>query len=222
MVRQGDILASMPTDRLATLQDRLKPLLVRVEGQYPRPWMLSSSDPDAAQVFIVGHHWAKRYPADRIRLDDYLASHWNPSLCRKLYDDVTDGEASQTRREQDTLAEGLRFAGVLETNVICFSPPNDGKLSSQGIAHGIEIFNTVLGVIRPRVLIMYGQNTIDAAKSIGLGKLRIPDRSTPDPNEPTMTMGIELQRANLRRRYPDESDAEIQARLQRWLDRVDD
>lgn len=37
-----------------------------------------------------------------------------------------------------------------------------------------------------------------------------------------MTMGIELQRANLRRRYPDESDAEIQARLQRWLDRVDD
>lgn len=37
-----------------------------------------------------------------------------------------------------------------------------------------------------------------------------------------MTMGIELQRANLRRRYPDESDAAIQARLQRWLDRVDD
>ena len=37
-----------------------------------------------------------------------------------------------------------------------------------------------------------------------------------------MAMGIELERTNLRRRYPDESDAEIQARLQRWLDRVDD
>lgn len=37
-----------------------------------------------------------------------------------------------------------------------------------------------------------------------------------------MTMSIKLQRANLRRRYPDESDAEIQARLQRWPDRVDD
>jgi hypothetical protein len=37
-----------------------------------------------------------------------------------------------------------------------------------------------------------------------------------------MAMGIELQRANLRRRHPDESDAEIQARLQCWLDGVDD
>jgi hypothetical protein len=37
-----------------------------------------------------------------------------------------------------------------------------------------------------------------------------------------MAMGIELKRDNLRRRHPAESDDEIQARLQRWLDRVDD
>lgn len=37
-----------------------------------------------------------------------------------------------------------------------------------------------------------------------------------------MATGIALQRANLRRRYPEESDADIDARLQRWLDRVDD
>jgi hypothetical protein len=37
-----------------------------------------------------------------------------------------------------------------------------------------------------------------------------------------MATGIALQRVNLRRRYPEESDAEIEARLQRWLDRVDD
>jgi hypothetical protein len=37
-----------------------------------------------------------------------------------------------------------------------------------------------------------------------------------------MATGIELQRANFRRRHPAESNAEIEARLQRWLDRVDD
>jgi hypothetical protein len=37
-----------------------------------------------------------------------------------------------------------------------------------------------------------------------------------------MATGIEIQRANFRRRHPEESDAEIEARLQRWLDRVDD
>jgi Rv0078B-related antitoxin len=37
-----------------------------------------------------------------------------------------------------------------------------------------------------------------------------------------MAWGINIQRANLRRRHPGESDAEIDARLQRWLRRVDD
>jgi hypothetical protein len=37
-----------------------------------------------------------------------------------------------------------------------------------------------------------------------------------------MATGIALQRENLRRRHPEETDAEIDARLQRWLDRVDD
>lgn len=37
-----------------------------------------------------------------------------------------------------------------------------------------------------------------------------------------MATGIEIQRANFRRRHPEESDDEIEARLQRWLDRVDD
>lgn len=37
-----------------------------------------------------------------------------------------------------------------------------------------------------------------------------------------MAWGIELQRTNLRRRHPDEGDAQIEERLQRWLDRVDD
>lgn len=37
-----------------------------------------------------------------------------------------------------------------------------------------------------------------------------------------MATGIEIQRANFRRRHPTESTAEIEARLQRWLDRVDD
>jgi hypothetical protein len=37
-----------------------------------------------------------------------------------------------------------------------------------------------------------------------------------------MAWGIEIQRANLRRRHPEERDAQISARLQRWLHRVDD
>ena len=37
-----------------------------------------------------------------------------------------------------------------------------------------------------------------------------------------MAWGIAIQRANFRRRHPEESDAEIDARLQRWLRRVDD
>jgi hypothetical protein len=37
-----------------------------------------------------------------------------------------------------------------------------------------------------------------------------------------MATGIALQRVNLRRRYPEASEDEIDALLQRWLDRVDD
>ncbi len=171
----------MKADSLATLESRMASLLVEVEGQYPRPWMTSMTDLTAAQVFIVGHNQAKTFRADDVTHQRYLDALFNRDgqTCRGLYNELTGGKPSPTRRNLDVLATDLSFAGVVETNVICFSTARSSELRRhpRGANQGAQIFKTLLSAIRSRVMIMYSQQALErASKSIaGLPALTIPE-----------------------------------------------
>lgn len=157
----------MPSNRL---EQRLLPLLRPIRGQYPRPWMTVLPDPTDARVLIVGQNQAKTYPADRLTQQRYLDAHFNRNgeSCRSLYDELTGGRSSPTRRNLDALSADLAFASVVETNVICYSTPTAVDLRepfhAPGAALGADIFRTLLDEIRPIVIIMHGAGTIDLAR----------------------------------------------------------
>jgi hypothetical protein len=87
----------------------------------------------------------------------------NGESCRDLYDELTDGRPSPTRKNTDRLVEYLAQQGVhrvLETNVICYSSPMSADLRQEthsgGAARGEELFQYLVHAIDPRVLIVHG------------------------------------------------------------------
>jgi hypothetical protein len=144
------------------------------------------SDPTDAKVLIVGQNQAKTYPADRLTQQRYLDAHFNRNgeSCRSLYDELTCGQASRTRPNIDILSAELAFAGVVETNVICYSTPSAADLReafhAPGEAHGAAIFLTLLDEIRPIVIIVHGAGTIDLARQNVRGLPQLVEPRGPD------------------------------------------
>lgn len=158
-------------------ESRVAELTKPFNGQLPRPWMTTLTNPLDAQVFIVGRNQKNGYSASRLphkRHVDALFNRYGES-CRGVYDELTDGRASPTRANTDRLVAALAKHGVksiLETNVICYSTPMSADLAQDehrgGRAKGNAIFAFLLDAIGPRILIAHGDGTrSDLAITLG-------------------------------------------------------
>ena len=140
-----------------------------INGQYPRPWMTKLQDPLQARVFIVGKNQAKTFSELMVGSHDrFLDALFNRKgqSCRGLYDRVSGGKPSPTRRNIDGLTSRLESKGVreiLETNVICYSTPMSSDFSEVrhrgGRARGTEIFQSLLEWGCPAIMIVHGKGT---------------------------------------------------------------
>ncbi|MGY3332980.1 hypothetical protein ACVILI_005997 [Mesorhizobium sp. USDA 4775] len=150
------------------LEDAIRRLTGPLDGWYLRPWMTSLSSPSSATVFTVGRNQHTGYRAEHVgSLDHYIDTLFNrgSETCRGLYDRLT-GSPTPTRRNTDRLVQLLAKNGVtdvLETNVTCYSTPTSAALKNpihaRGAKLGQEIFETLLRLIRPQILIAHGSGT---------------------------------------------------------------
>jgi len=126
--------------------------------------------PERARIFVVGFNQATGFPAAQIESHDaYIDALFNRNdkSCRKLYERLRgDDGPSPTRKNLDKLREHLAREGmndVVETNVICYSTPMSSDLTQiknkGGKATGRRIFEEVLAIVRPRILIAHGAAT---------------------------------------------------------------
>lgn len=167
------------------LEAEVRRLTNPINGQYPRPWMTSLTDPGEADVFIVGKNQRNGYDAAKVGSHDhYVDTLFNrgSETCRALYDRMV-GLPSPTRKNTDTLVRQLSARGVtrvIETNVICYSTPMSADLRSAhhigGAERGSEIFKALLRLIQPEVLIVHGTDT---ARKLG----SVLGRNLPAPPE---------------------------------------
>lgn len=151
------------------LEAAIRALTAPVQGQYPRPWMTSLSNPEAARVFTVGKNQAKKFSVEEVGSHDrYIDTLFNRGAegCRDLYDRLYP-KPSRTRVNTDVLVRKLAERGipdVLETDVICFSTPMSVDLrrdeNLRGAEQGREIFSTIYEIIQPQVIIAHGVGTI--------------------------------------------------------------
>ncbi len=147
---------------MANLEFGIRLLTRPVDGKYPRPWMTTSSQPGHARVFVVGNRQAKTFSVDAVgehdRLLDALFNR-NGASCRALYDSVTGGKPSPTRKNLDDLRgilEAERVTDLIETNVVCFSAPTNSMPGTNELRLGEELFRFLLGEIGPRAMIVHG------------------------------------------------------------------
>ena len=166
------------------LEDRIRELTRPINGQLPRPWMTTMTDPRKAEVFIIGMNQSREYPVGQISHQKHLHALFNRDgqSCRGLYDEVTQGKASRTRRNIDRLTVQLNRQGVenvLETDVICYSTRMSSDLRNEehaaGTRRGKKIFRYLLEEIRPPVLIVHGAGAgKELSRVLGTGRLQIP------------------------------------------------
>jgi hypothetical protein len=128
--------------------------------------MTVHADPAACRVFIVGANQAKRYDAQAVgSLDAYCDALFNrgDENGRGLYDRMTKGKPSPTRRNLDAAVKALGKVGirdVLETNVVCYSTPMSADLglpvNAGGREQGEAIFRLLLEHISPAIVWVHG------------------------------------------------------------------
>lgn len=155
----------------AVIREMTKP----VNNQYPRPWMSKLRDPLKSEVFVIGKNQRNGYKVGTVSHERHVSALFNeePEACRKLYDEMTAGKPSPTRKNMDQLVaelEGVGIDNVLETNVICYSTPMSADLRHKshigGARRGEEIFRFLLFSIKPKVLIVHGSGASKKLKSI--------------------------------------------------------
>jgi hypothetical protein len=148
-----------------SFEETIRALTRPINGQYPRPWMTRASDPRACKVFIVGKNQRNGYCQEALTHDRHLDALFNRNgeTCRGIYDELTQGKPSPTRKNTDRLVDRLARLGVrdvLETNVICYSSPMSADLrldsNAGGAARGGELFLYLIDAIDPRVMIVHG------------------------------------------------------------------
>ena len=170
-------------------EEKIRELTEPINGQLPRPWMTKMRNPLEADVFIVGRNQRNPYPAIKILHQRHLDALFNRNgeSCRGLYDEVTKGKPSPTRRNMDNLAARLNqrnIHNILETDVVCYSTPMSADLRNQanagGARKGEEIFRYLLAKIAPAVLIVHGAGSVkDISRVLEMDRLIVP-HSTDD------------------------------------------
>ena len=164
--------------------ETIRRLTEPINGQYPRPWMTTMTNPWEAEVFIVGMNQKKGYAAGNVSHNRHLDALFNRNgeSCRGLYDELSHGKPSSTRKNTDGLVRRLHNQGIsniLETNVICYSTPMSGDFRKPehtgGTERGEDIFRYLVSAIAPAVIIVHG---VGAAKRISpilhLKQLKLP------------------------------------------------
>lgn len=108
----------------------------------------------------------------KVSAEDYVTALLNTDgeACGRFHAQVT-GEPSATRRNIDGFIDLLKTHGiedVLQTNAVCYATPNADALRRPehraGHAAGRAVFEQLLLKIRPRVLVVFGRNTINELK----------------------------------------------------------
>ena len=165
-------------------EETIRKLTEPINGQYPRPWMTEMKNPWEAEVFIVGKNQENGYGVNKISHQRNLDALFNRDgeSCRGLYDELTEGKPSPTRKNTDSLVARLNkwnIHNILETNVICYSTPMSKDLNtpehSGGTKRGEDIFRYLLAEIAPAVLIVHGAGSVKSISPIlGLKQLKVP------------------------------------------------
>lgn len=177
------------TNMIAQLEPTISQLTKPLNCQYPRPWMTKMTNPLDAEVFIVGKNQRNGYDSAVISHQRHLDALFNRNgeSCRKMYDEMTAGKASPTRKNTDGFVQLLESKGVtniLETNVICYSTPMSADLRATehagGSRRGEEIFRYLLQAIRPKVLVVHGAGSTKNLASILKADLGREPESTED------------------------------------------
>ena len=168
-------------------EEKIRELTKPINGQLPRPWMTKMRNPLEADVFIVGRNQRNPYSEIEILHQRHLDALFNRNgeSCRGLYDEVTKGKPSRTRRNIDDLAARLNqrnIHNILETDVVCYSTPMGADLRKQtnagGAIKGEEIFRYLLAEIAPAVLIVHGAGSVKhISRMLEMDRLKVP-RST--------------------------------------------
>ncbi len=171
---------------MTRLESAIRSLTMPVNGQYPRPWMTVMTNPEQARVFVVGYNQATGWPEFLIKdQDEYIHALFNRNgmTCDTLYNRFRCGVyPSPTRRNLCELRRVLAGQGipeVLETNVICYSTGMSHDLDrpdhSGGKQKGRVIFQEILRMIRPEILILHGSRTgKEFARMLGVDVPRPP------------------------------------------------
>ena len=138
-------------------------------------------------MFIVGRNQRNPYSEIGILHQRHLDALFNRNgeSCRGLYDEVTKGKPSPTRRKIDDLAARLNqrnIHNILETDVVCYSTPISADLrklaNAGGARKGEEIFRYLLAEIAPTVLIVHGAGSVKhISRILKMDRLEVP-RST--------------------------------------------
>ena len=168
-------------------EEKIRELTEPINGQLPRPWMTKLRNPLEADVFIVGRNQRNPYSEIEILHQRHLDALFNRNdeSCRGLYDEVTKGKPSPTRRNIDHLAARLNqrnIHNILETDVVCYSTPMSADLrklaNAGGARKGEEIFRYLLAEIAPTVLIVHGAGSVKhISRILKMDRLEVP-RST--------------------------------------------
>ena len=166
---------------MASLEDSAREWTRPINGQYPRPWMSTMTDPSKATAFIVGRNQATPFPVELVGNQETLLDaifNRNGQTHAALYERMRASMGkgpSPTRSNIErlrALLEHYGVQGVLETNVICYASPMSADLYSAGHKGGKEagtrIFTALLYAIQPRVIVAHGAATrADLEKIVG-------------------------------------------------------
>ena len=173
-----------PQSTISQFEETIRGLTRPANGQLPRPWMTRMKRPLEADVFIVGMNQRNEYLARDVSHQRHLDALFNRNgeSCRGLYDEITGGRPSRTRRNIDGLVARLDrrdIHSVLETNVVCYSTPMSSDLRdrahSGGAGKGEEIFHYILAEIVPAVLIVHGASSVQRiSRILKVNGLRVP------------------------------------------------
>ena len=168
-----------------TFERAIRELTKPINGQLPRPWMTSMTNPLEADVFIVGVNQATEYPSESIPHQRHMDALFNRNgeSCHALYDEARrDRPPSRTRQNIDGLSARLHLRNIqniLETDVVCYSTRVSSELRKEahagGIQRGRHIFRYLLSEIAPAVIIVHGSRASkDLSRVLDIPRLQVP------------------------------------------------
>jgi len=172
------------------LESEIRRLTQPVNGQYPRPWMTQSTDPASSRLFIVGMNQASTYDTRTVGTHSHFINclfNRGDESGHQLYDRLT-GRPSRTRANIQNLVDHLVAIGisdVIETNVVCYSTPMSADLREtqhrNGVMQGREIFDKLLDIVQPEVLIVHGSGTVVEMNKLAGTQLPRPNFNVAEP-----------------------------------------